>query len=179
MRHAGTKPLQHSAIWRYEKTGMGGKESATTPPSSASWQIADVGWGDCQQASEKSATGSWQLGASEGAQKQGPAPLRRCDNAKISHDGVGPVSFLARQPSWLSNDASHYWGQVGTGSQGLTKALLPPPVWARPIYRLQLHQQPLEEILLTHCRPTVRDSTWILFYNFRQQSESHYERVFL
>ena len=89
MRHAGTKPLQHSAIWRYEKTGMGGKESAT-PPSSASWQIADVGWGNCQQASEKSATGSWQLGASEGAQKQGPVPLRRWDNAKISHDGGGP-----------------------------------------------------------------------------------------
>lgn len=83
-------------------------------------------------------------------------PLVRYDNAELSPDGGCPVSFLASQMSWLSNDVQ---GQIRTGSQGLTKALLPLPVWGGPIYRLQLHQQPLEEIQLTHCRPTVRDST--------------------
>lgn len=79
--------------------------------------------------------------------------------------GVLHISWLRRALSrqrWTcspsgradSNDASHYWGQIRTGSQGLTKAVLPPPVCGGPIYRLQLHQQPLEEIQLTHCRPT-------------------------
>lgn len=79
--------------------------------------------------------------------------------------GVLHISWLCRALSrqrWTcspssradSNDASHYWGQIRTGSQGLTKAVLPPPVCVGPIYRLQLHQQPLEEIQLTHCRPT-------------------------
>lgn len=71
MRHRGTKPLQHSAIWRYEKAGMGGRESAT-PPLSALWQIVDAGWGNSQQAKDKSTTGSWQWGEFEGAQNRVP-----------------------------------------------------------------------------------------------------------
>ncbi len=101
--------------------------------------------------------------------KTGSCALLRPDNPRSLETEGGPVSFLASQLSWLSNDAACYWGQIRTGSQGLTKALLPLPVWGGPIYRLQLHQQPLEEIQLTHCRPTVRDSTWILLYNFRVQ----------
>lgn len=75
---------------------------------------------------------------------------------------------MVSQLSSLPNDVTYYWGQIRTGSQGLAKTLLPLPVWGGAIYRLQLHQQPLEEIQLTHCRPTVRDSTWILLHNFRQ-----------
>lgn len=42
MRLRGTKPLQHTAIWRYEKAGMSSRESATAPLS-AMWQIVDFG----------------------------------------------------------------------------------------------------------------------------------------
>lgn len=115
MRHRGTKPLQHSAIWRYEKTGLGGRERAT-PPLSALWQIVGTGSRNSQQAKEESTTGSWQWGEFEGAQNRVPVHLLRRDNAKIPPDGGGPVSSLASQLSWLSNDAAYYWGQIRTGS---------------------------------------------------------------
>lgn len=69
MKHKGSKPLQLSAIWRYEKTGMGGRES-DTPPLTALWQIVYIGWGNSQQAKEASTTGCWQWAEFEGAQNR-------------------------------------------------------------------------------------------------------------